>query len=29
MTPQVLVGYLKRIFNDSSSIGGIPKKYIQ
>ena len=26
MTPQVLLGYLKRIFNDSSSIGQIPRK---
>ena len=26
MTPQVLVGYLKSIFNDSSSIGQIPRK---
>ena len=26
MSPQVLVGYLKSIFNDSSSIGHIPRK---
>ena len=26
MTPQVLVRYLKSIFNDSSSIGQIPRK---
>ena len=26
MTPQVLVGYQKSIFNDSSSIGQIPRK---
>ena len=26
MTPQVLVRYLKSIFNDSSGIGQIPRK---
>ena len=29
MTPQVLVRYLERYINDSSSIGEKPKKYIQ